>query len=665
MSPYKTLLLSSALIGSFAIPAHADSPAPTGEFELGTIIITGQRQVSTGDVLRASEIERHNRADLGEALNLLPGVSLSTNSRNEKMIYVRGFDPRQVPVFIDGIPVYVPYDGYIDFGRFGTDDLASIQVAKGFSSVAYGANALGGAINLVTRQPSESLEGNLRLGDGSGDRQQASLNIGSRQAWGYIQAGLSHNKADSFPLSDDFKPTATEDGGQRNNAWYKDQKLSLKLALTPNDHDEYALSYIRQDGEKGQPPSTDPASARYWQWPYWDKESLYFISRTALSSQETLKLKIYEDRFGNEVRSFTDDSYTSLKTSGRGSVGTGRSIYDDKTTGGSVELESRRLNNHTIKLVIHHKTDQHIETDANAAVGSRYKDRFLSVAVEDTIRLGERLRLSLGAARHQLKPVEVFNTGSAYSLPRKSEADNLQAGLFFDQSLNTRFYATLAKKTRLPTLKDRYSQRLGNYIENPNLQPETSVNYEIGYQGQPWATSLPALSLEASVFRSDIEDKIQAGYVATVGTSCSASTRCQMRNIGEVRMSGLEISLRHPVTSWLEVATNYTGLKMENLSHPATRITDIPSHKLTVEAVATPFDALEIVGFVEHNSKRWSSDTVRIDGFTTANLKVRYRVTEGLALEGGVNNLTDKNYQLADGFPAAGRTGFINLRYDF
>ncbi|MEM9965196.1 MAG: TonB-dependent receptor, partial [Asticcacaulis sp.] len=130
-------------------------------------------------------------------------------------------------------------------------------------------------------------------------------------------------------------------------------------------------------------------------------------------------------------------------------------------------------------------------------------------------------------------------------------------------------------------------------------------------------------------------------------------------------MSGLEISLRHPVTSWLEVATNYTGLKMENLSHPATRITDIPSHKLTVEAVATPFDALEIVGFVEHNSKRWSSDTVRIDGFTTANLKVRYRVTEGLALEGGVNNLTDKNYQLADGFPAAGRTGFINLRYDF
>ena len=60
------------------------------------------------------------------------------------MISVRGFDSRQVPLFIDGIPVYVPYDGYVDFNRFSTADLAAIQVAKGFSSMAYGPNTLGG-----------------------------------------------------------------------------------------------------------------------------------------------------------------------------------------------------------------------------------------------------------------------------------------------------------------------------------------------------------------------------------------------------------------------------------------------------------------------------------------------------------------------------------------
>jgi iron complex outermembrane recepter protein len=60
-------------------------------------------------------------------LPVLSGVSLSTNSHNEKTVAIRGFDARKVPQCIDGIPVYVPYDGYVDFKRFTTADLAAIQ----------------------------------------------------------------------------------------------------------------------------------------------------------------------------------------------------------------------------------------------------------------------------------------------------------------------------------------------------------------------------------------------------------------------------------------------------------------------------------------------------------------------------------------------------------
>ncbi|CAG5074652.1 Vitamin B12 transporter BtuB [Dyadobacter sp. CECT 9623] len=75
------------------------------------------------------------------ALNILPGVSIANvGQRNESVVYVRGFDLRQVPVFIDGVPVYVPYDGYVDMGRFTTFDLAEINVSKGFASILYGAN---------------------------------------------------------------------------------------------------------------------------------------------------------------------------------------------------------------------------------------------------------------------------------------------------------------------------------------------------------------------------------------------------------------------------------------------------------------------------------------------------------------------------------------------
>ncbi|MCS5517457.1 TonB-dependent receptor plug domain-containing protein [Pseudomonas qingdaonensis] len=74
---------------------------------------------------------------------------------------MRGFDRLQVPVYIDGIPTYVPYDGNIDLGRFTTYDLSRIQVDKGFASLLYGPNTLGGAINLVTRRPVQEFEGEV------------------------------------------------------------------------------------------------------------------------------------------------------------------------------------------------------------------------------------------------------------------------------------------------------------------------------------------------------------------------------------------------------------------------------------------------------------------------------------------------------------------------
>jgi len=114
--------------------------------------------------------------------------------------------------------------------------------------------------------------------------------------------------------------------------------------------------------------------ARYWQWSYWDKESLYFISRTALGQFESLKLRAYHDNYGNEVDSYTNVAYTTLKTTGSGSVGSARSIYSDWTSGAALELESHRLAGQTIRVSAHSKRDRHEERDATASLLAIYKD---------------------------------------------------------------------------------------------------------------------------------------------------------------------------------------------------------------------------------------------------------------------------------------------------
>lgn len=641
---------------SIAQETHTEPFTAGSVIEEITVSAARIQHTSTGNnrLVLDKEMRQHNRDNIGDALNLLPGVILSNNSRNEKTISVRGFDSREVPLFIDGIPVYIPYDGYVDFDRFTTMDLSAIQVSKGFSSMTYGPNTLGGAINLVSRKPVKAFEGNISAGFGSGDERKAAINIGTNQESWYLQASTSYLESDDFPLSSDFKPTPTEDGDDRNNAYRKDTKQSLKIGLTPNTTDEYSLSYQRQDGEKGQPPSTDPAVARYWQWPYWDKESLYFISNTALSSTEVLKVRLYHDLFDNEVNSFTDDNYTILKPTGKGSVGTGRSIYEDSTIGGSVELESRYFNAHTLRFASHFKIDEHQEFDATGVKNTDYEDKLVSFALEDSIKLAEKWSLSLGVARHQLRPENVYNKGNPYTLPKKSTANDAQIGLFYDQSEITRFYTTIAKKTRLPTLKDRYSQRLGTFIENPELRAEESINYEIGYQGNPWQGS----KAEAAIFYSDISDKIQS--VADV-----QGTLKQMQNVGEVQSSGIELGISDALTSWLELGGNYTYIDLENTSDSKTRLTDVPKNKFIAHALLQPIDAIDVIVFAEYNSERWASNTVELPGFTTLNLKIAYRLQKNISFDTGVNNLNDKNYSLADGFPSAGRTWFVNANYQF
>lgn len=178
------------------------APADTGRndqaFGLGEIVVTGHKDsdATIGEsTLSSQAIYTFNRATLDDAANLIPGVSSgnSGGSRNERLIFVRGFNRFQVPLTIDGIRVYLPADNRLDYGRFLTPDIAEIQVAKGYVSVLNGPDGMGGAVNLVTRKPTKALDvevrGTLSLGH---DAEYTGYNlfglVGTRHDNWYAQA---------------------------------------------------------------------------------------------------------------------------------------------------------------------------------------------------------------------------------------------------------------------------------------------------------------------------------------------------------------------------------------------------------------------------------------------------------------------------------------------
>ena len=197
-----TLVAQALTVSATATAQSAVSP-DTALFTLGEVTITGNRPASGGvsedqvaSVVTSEEIKEFNRENIADALNLLSGITLSHGQKNERRVSIRGFETSKVGLFIDGIPVYIPFDGAVDMNRFTTADLAAIQVAKGFTSVAYGPNTMAGAINLVTRKPTKQLEGNVQLGFGEGNERKASVNVGSNQGMWYIQGGVSYLDSD-------------------------------------------------------------------------------------------------------------------------------------------------------------------------------------------------------------------------------------------------------------------------------------------------------------------------------------------------------------------------------------------------------------------------------------------------------------------------------------
>lgn len=589
-------------------------------------------------------------------------------------MFVRGFNSRQVPLFIDGIPVYVPYDGNIDLARFTSFDIAEVSVTKGFTSVLYGANSLGGSINVVSRRPQASFEGEAGGGvsfDADGDRMSHRFyfNAGTNQDLWYAQIGGSLLERDHFLLPDGFAPTPTEDGARRENAAADDRKISIKLGLTPNATDELAIAYYNQQGEKETPPyaGTVPGErARFWRWPEYDKESLYLIGRKSFGEDWYVRLRAYYDKFDNTLRSFDDDAYTTqLRPFAFNSV------YDDYSWGTSVELGTSLFTRHDLRAAFHYKEDVHRETDDDDAPEERFEDRTMSLGVEDRVTFGDAFTFIAGMSYDSLKGRQADNrvgdTITQFDLASES-AFNIQGGVLYDLSEGSTARISVARRTRFPTIKDRYSFRFGFAVPNADLAPESAVNFELGIDSVRDIASLGArVTWGAALFYSEITDAIE--NVTVDSPLCSPSPCSQLQNIGEQTNRGFEALVTVDFGARWEWHVNYTYLDRKNDALADLPPLDIPEHSMFGYLKFSPNEAIDLVVNGEYGSERFAiarTGGVReAEGFYRADIKGIWRPTPRTQLEAGVRNVSDRLYAYEEGFPEPGRNYFLTARFTY
>ena len=638
-----------------------DSLKTSNVFILGEVIITHNQNKDTLNRVTSEKMESQNKMEVSRALNLLPGITLTASGpRNESMVSVRGFDLRQVPVYMDGIPVYVPYDGYVDLARFTTFDLAAVDVSKGFSSVLYGPNSLGGAINLISRKPSKKLEYDGALGAINENGYHGNINIGSNLGKFYVQGGYSYLDRNSTRMSSDFVPMKNEDGGQRDNSYRKDQKVSFKVGWTPNKKSEYALGYINQQGEKGNPvyAGSDTKNSllnnpRFWQWPVWNKESYYFISNSNLDDQNSLKTRIYYDKFKNTLNSYDDKTYSTM-TKGYAF----QSLYDDYTYGGNVEYNTKLIPKNDFKVAVHFKEDVHREHNLGEPV-RHFIDNTILFGIEDVYKVSDQFTVIPGASYNIRKNIQAQDYNSTtkvvsdYPAADASDAYNLQIGLFYQLNEAQKLGATVSQKTRFATIKDRYSYRMGTAIPNPTLKPETALNYEVNYT----ASLFNKITFQTALFYSSLTDAI-------LSVSNVQPGRSQMQNFGEAEYRGIEAQLNYSILKNLSFNANYTYLERKNITSPTIYFTDVPNTKVMGTLEFEPIKVLRLIANAEFNSSRFSTSYgTRVPDYTLLNFYASGKILKNFSLDAGISNIFDRNYSLVEGFPEEGRNFFVTLRF--
>ncbi len=618
--------LQTSLITLLAL-LPAQSMAQTTVTDLEDIVVTANRAPSqlarTGvSVAALSAQDLKASATVAESLSRLPGVSIAAQGSfgNPANLRVRGADGRYLAVYVDGIRVDDPTGTEVkfDFGSLMTSDVGRIELLRGSQSALWGGSAVGGVINITTRSAMEE-----------GFHQAAEAEVGS-----YATARLGYGLT------------------------FKDDRIELALNA----------SHLRTDGFSAAADGTEADGA--------NASRLSFSARYKLSDVVTLGASAFTQKTHQEY-----DGYNASFT-----LGDLPNIRNQTEAGGRVFAEVETgTTKHTLGLTSFHSDRR--PSDENGT--SRFDGKRLALSYQGESEISSAFSLIYGAdwtretASYTNLPGGKANTeisgAFAQALWAPTDQIDVSATLRGDNnsifgtfttgrlavawrpSDGTTIRAALANGFRAPSLDERF----GNYpsqgfVGNPALKPEESRSYELGV-AQEFAGGA---TLSVTAFRLEVANLIAATKnFDTLENTSGVSTR-----------QGVEIAASVPVAEATTLGLSYTYTDaMRPGSTPgsaARRLTQVPRQDIAVTLDTDVSDRLSAGVELRHLADRMDNDAntfslVEMPDVTLLNASFGYDLTDSAEAYLRLENLTDADYELADGYGTPGRSIYVGLRAKF
>ncbi len=570
------------------------------------------------------KLEATHARDLAEVLSYVPGTFVSVGNKNEWGVKIRGLDPSRTTLLFDGIPVYEPYYNSYDLKTFTADDIDSIQVVKGASSVLYGPNALGGIVDVLSRRPSPP---QLSLKAGYGENKTWSL--GGRGALGLgrrasVLVGANHEASDGYDYRQNDVSTP------RFNSDYHRTNLLGKIYLYPGNSSEILAEVNYFTTEYGVPPSTATSKPNYWRFKDWYRLSFNLGGTTPIFGSGQLKARFYYMKYYNVLDAYKTAAMNTLQW---------ESTYDNHSMGAFVLGNTPLSERHELQFSATLRADR---VKTQSALGKPWletEQNTLSIGVEDRISLGDRLGVNVGAS------VDFLDKEAG--MGDDKTRINPILGLMFQPILDLDLRLTLAQKSRFPSMRNLYSATAGN----PDLRDERGTNLELGF------TWRRGLRIDGAAFINRVSDMIDK-FNLPDGTFIYKNTK-------EARISGFEVEAQKQVGIF-SLGAAYTYLNARN--HTENRPLDIvPKSQVSLFVTVAPprLARLTLWGYAVTQSFYFTGGKeVPVPGYTLINLSLE-RTFGPVVVHVKADNLLDGEYATEPGFPMRGRTLSAGFRLGF
>jgi vitamin B12 transporter len=638
------------MICSIACSLFSNQLLAVEAIELDELVVTsGLQPISISDVassitiITREEIEQKQVKYLSELLRDIPGFSVNQagGAGAQTQVRVRGAEANQLLVLMDGIRANDPaLSGEFQYQFALTSNIERIEIIRGPQSATWGSDAMAGVINIIRKKDvaNNYLSGNIEAG--SFNSVNAAVDGGYSGDVFQIDGGLSYLDTDGTNISRSGNEKDGAENTTGNIALEFDAgeafrfRFSGQLVDASSEYDD--IDYFMT----GLPVDADLAT---------ESRQSFLTGELRFEPQQNPWSGSFSlNRMNSDNDNFSDGLWTSS---------TAAETLEYRLRGGVVFGEGQ---NHRVSFAIEREDVDFSQRGEASMYGDPNQDQSYDA--------------NGYALEYVGKPIEGFTWTASVRQDDYSDFDDAstwQLAASYQLYPRLRLRGSVGTGSKVPTFTERYGYYEDFFIGNPDLKPESSQGWEIGFDTN-WAGGRH--QLQVAYFDQDLQDEID-GFVYDPDTYLFTAVNRE----NDSSRKGIEavFDMRLGQSFTLGASYTYTDATEKDAAGQSVREVRRPKH---MASVSSNYYFAEDKGNLNLNLNyngsqqdvffsplTYVSERVDIDAYTVVDLAAAWKLSQSLELTGRISNLLDEEYEEILGFVRPGRAVYAGLRgrFDF